>query len=207
VTETADWKQKYRDSLLEMEAEEKIWRQTEQALRRLVGRLCAAGMGVDPKLDDELVALAAANRRNADAAVLEKLAESLTTAVVAVDAVSPVPTIVIPPAPAPAAAKRWESTCVSAGKILKCVQSLGADGDAPKDLIARLAKANSDAELAAILEQTAELLRLRGETLARERPRPHRCSPRSHPARGDGGVPDGLRRRGPIAVHRYGGRQ
>ena len=169
MTETADWKQKYRDSLLEMEAEEKIWRQTEQALRRLVGRLCAAGMGVDPKLDDELVALAAANRRNADAAVLEKLAESLTTAVVAVDAVSPVPTIVIPPAPAPAAAKRWESTCVSAGKILKCVQSLGADGDAPKDLIARLAKANSDAELAAILEQTAELLRLRGETLARER--------------------------------------
>ena len=84
MTETADWKQKYRDSLLEMEAEEKIWRQTEQALRRLVGRLCAAGMGVDPKLDDELVALAAANRRNADAAVLEKLAESLTTAVVAV---------------------------------------------------------------------------------------------------------------------------
>lgn len=169
MNETVDWKEKYRSSLREMESEEKLWRQTEQALRRLVGRLCAAGMGVDPKLDDELIALAAANRRNADAAELEKLAGSLTTAVVAVDAVSPVPTIVIPPAPVPAAAKRWESTCVSAGKILKCLRSLGTDGAEAANLIARLANANSDAELAAILERTAELLRARGETLARER--------------------------------------
>ena len=73
-----------------MEAEEKRWRQIEQALRRLVGRLCAAGMGVDPQIDDELVALAAANRRNAAAEELERLAASLTNAVVAVDAVSPV---------------------------------------------------------------------------------------------------------------------
>ena len=74
MSESPDWKQKYRDSLLEMESEEQRWRQIEQALRRLVGRLCAAGMGVDPQLDDEMVALAAANRRNADAAELEKLA-------------------------------------------------------------------------------------------------------------------------------------
>jgi len=94
VSENADWKQKYRDSLLEMEAEEKRWRQLEQALRRLVGRLCAAGMGLDPQLDDELAALAAANRRNADVAELEKLAASLTNRVVAVDALSPVSTTV-----------------------------------------------------------------------------------------------------------------
>jgi len=169
VNETVDWKEKYRDSLREMEAESRLWRQTEQALRRLVGRLCAAGMGVDPKLDDELITLAAANRRNADAAELERLAGSLTTVVVAVDAVSPVPTIVIPPAPVAAAAKRWESTCRSAAKILKCVQSLATDGTEASDLIARLAKANSDAELAAILERTAELLSARGDALARER--------------------------------------
>jgi diguanylate cyclase len=90
MSETADWKQKYRDSLREMEAEEKRWREVEQVLRRLIGRLCAAGMGLDPQLDDELTALAAANRRNADALLLEKLAESLTIAVVAVDATSPV---------------------------------------------------------------------------------------------------------------------
>jgi hypothetical protein len=53
VSESPDWKQKYRDSLLEMEAEEKRWRGIEQLLRRLVGRLCAAGMGVNPQLDDE----------------------------------------------------------------------------------------------------------------------------------------------------------
>jgi len=67
VSETPDWKQKYRDSILEMETEEQRWRHVERLLRRLIGRLCAAGMGVDPQLDDELSALAAANRRNADA--------------------------------------------------------------------------------------------------------------------------------------------
>src|SRR5277367_4391218 len=80
-----------------MEAQESRWRQVELALRRLVGRLCAAGMGVNPRLDDELIKLAAANRRNAEADELTRLAESLTTAVVAVDAVSPVPTITLPP--------------------------------------------------------------------------------------------------------------
>src|ERR1019366_4588190 len=142
-----------------MESEEKRWRLIEQALRRLVGRLCAAGMGVDPQLDDEMVALAAANRRNADAAELEKLAESLTTAVVAVDAVAPVPTIVM----ASPAVKRWESSCVAAGKILQRVQSLGPEHAAAKELIARLAKAKSDAELAAILEKTAEMIRTHGD--------------------------------------------
>jgi hypothetical protein len=48
-------------------------------------------MGQDTQLDGELTALAAANRLNADAMELDRLAESLTTAVVAVDATSPVP--------------------------------------------------------------------------------------------------------------------
>jgi diguanylate cyclase len=126
VSDTADWKQKYRDSLLEMEAEEKRWREIEQLLRRLIGRLCAAGMGVDRQLDDELTAIAAANRRNADATELERLAQSLTTAVVAVDATSPVrhlavqmlPAAQIPAAAPPVAAPppaaisaRWHLTC------------------------------------------------------------------------------------------------
>ncbi|HEY0746795.1 MAG TPA: hypothetical protein VGD63_08855, partial [Steroidobacteraceae bacterium] len=93
MTDIVDWKQKYRDALIEAEAEEVRWRQVEQILRRLVGRLCAAGMGVNPKLDDELRGLAAANRRNADADELARLADSLTTTVVAVDAVAPIPTI------------------------------------------------------------------------------------------------------------------
>jgi diguanylate cyclase len=165
VTETADWKQKYRDSLLEMESEEKRWRQTEQALRRLVGRLCAAGMGVHAQLDDELVALAAANRRNADAAELERLAASLTTAVVAVDAVSPIPTVVMA-SPEPA---RWEATLAAAGNILKQLRAASIEESQTQELIARLSRAKSDAALAAVLDQTADVIRAHGDTLARER--------------------------------------
>ncbi len=168
----SDWKQKYRDSLREMENEEKRWRQIEQALRRLIGRLCAAGMGIDLQLDDELAALAAANRRNADAAELERLAESLTMAVRAVDAVSPVPTIVIAPATvpvaktAPAVVTRWDSTCTAAARILESLRSLNANEAGALDLLSQLTRIKTDAELAAVLDRTAELVHTHGATLA-----------------------------------------
>jgi diguanylate cyclase len=168
----SDWKQKYHDSLREMESEEKRWRQIEQALRRLIGRLCAAGMGVDLQLDDELAALAAANRRNADAVELERLAESLTMAVRAVDAVSPVPTIVLPPiavpaaGAAPAVVARWDSACTAASKILQTLRSLNANDAAALDLLSKLTRINSDAELAAVLDKTAELVHTHGAALA-----------------------------------------
>jgi diguanylate cyclase len=165
----SDWKQKYRDSLREMENEEKRWRQIEQALRRLIGRLCAAGMGVDLQLDDELAALAAANRRNADAIELERLAESLTMAVRAVDAVSPVPTIVLAPVAVPAApvvAARWNSTCTAAGKILQSLRSLNANDAVALDLASKLTQIKTDAELAAVLDKTADLVHIHGATLA-----------------------------------------
>src|ERR1700688_1606564 len=109
MSKTSDWKQKYRDALLEDEAEEKRWREVEQVLRRLIGRLCAAGMGVDPLLDDELAALAAANRRNAEALELERLAASLRTAVVTVEATSRLPQLVAPvhSQASPAKPVRW----------------------------------------------------------------------------------------------------
>ena len=165
MSETSDWKQKYRDSLVEMEGEEKRWRQIEVALRRLVGRLCAAGMGLDPALDDELAAVAAANRRNADAVELERLAASLTTVVEAVDAVSPVPTIIT----ASPAFPRWDSACSAAAKVLHQLRSATADEAAALELIAKLPRAQSDGELAAVLDRTADLIRGHGETLARER--------------------------------------
>jgi diguanylate cyclase len=152
-----------------MENEEKRWRQIEQALRRLIGRLCAAGMGVDLQLDDELAALAAANRRNADAIELERLAESLTMAVRAVDAVSPVPTIVLPPVAAPAApavAARWNSTCTAAAKILQSLRSLNANDAVALDLVSKLTQVKTDAELAAVLDKTADLVHTHGATLA-----------------------------------------
>ncbi len=161
MSETADWKQKYRASLVEMEAEEVRWRYVEQVLRRLVGRLCAAGMGVNPQLDDELIALAAANRRNADADELARLAESLTTAVVAVDAACPVPTIIFP-----------VTDTQTRLAIKSMLERLGAQ--APKDpaagaLIAALATAKNDTALASIVTRAADLVHGHSEQLQRER--------------------------------------
>jgi diguanylate cyclase len=174
VPETLDWKQKYRDSLLEMDAEEKRWRGIEQLLRRLVGRLCAAGMGISPELDDELTALAAANRRNADAAELERLAASLTTVVVAVDATSPVlhlgtpRPLPSPPAPAPKAV-RWNATCAAIAALLERLKDGETDASTIQTLGAELGGADSDSTLAAIVQRVADLIHARAESLARER--------------------------------------
>jgi diguanylate cyclase len=170
VSETTEWKQKYRDSLLEMEAEEKRWREVERQLRRLIGRLCAAGMGVDPQLDDELTALAAANRRNADASELERLAESLTSVVVAVDATSPVLKILVPlPPPVIRAAPRWAATCAAVAALLERLKDGATDSSMIQDLITGLATVDTDAALAAIVARAADLSHERGESLARER--------------------------------------
>ncbi|HEV7614389.1 MAG TPA: GGDEF domain-containing protein [Steroidobacteraceae bacterium] len=172
VPETADWKQKYRASLLEREAEENRWREIERVLRRLIGRLCAASMGQDTQLDGELTALAAANRRNADAMELDRLAESLTTAVVAVDATSPVPQLGAPPAsraPPVAPSGRWHSTCAALAALLERLKAGESDQARHKNWIAELATTESDAGLAAIVARISDLVHERGESLMRER--------------------------------------
>jgi diguanylate cyclase len=160
VSDVGEWKQKYRDSLIEMEAEEVRWRHLEQVLRRLVGRLCAAGMGVNPQLDDELMALAAANRRSADADELARRAESLTTTVVAVDAVSPVPTITF--------AADTHTRLAIKSLLDQLPMGDGGTSIAPA-LIAELATAKNDAAVASILTRAADLIHERSERLARER--------------------------------------
>jgi diguanylate cyclase len=161
VSDTADWKQKYRDSLIEMEAEEVRWRNVEQVLRRLVGRLCAAGMGVNPQLDDELMALAAANRRNAEADELARLADSLTTTVVAVDAASPVPTITFP-------ATDTQSR-IALKSLLERLAALDSENAAAATLIAELASVKNDTALAGLVGRAADLVRAHSEALQRER--------------------------------------
>ena len=161
MSETADWKQKYRDSLIEMEAEELRWKQVEQVLRRLVGRLCAAGMGVNPQLDDELIALAAANRRNAAADELGRLADSLTTTVVAVDATSPVPTITFPAIDT--------HTRLAIKSLLERLAARDSKDPAAPALIRELASAKNDSALANIVTRAADLVQAHGEQLQRER--------------------------------------
>jgi diguanylate cyclase len=166
VSETPDWKQKYRDSLVEMEAEEKRWRGAEQVLRRLIGRLCAAGMGVNPQLDDELTVLAAANRRNADAAELERLAASLTDVVVAVDATAPVLHLGIPN---PVQAPRWHGTVAAMTGLLERLKGGETDSAAIEAMGGDLAGVEEDADLAPIVQRVADLVHARCESLARER--------------------------------------
>jgi diguanylate cyclase len=161
VPESSDWKQKYRDSLVEMEADEARWRKIEQVLRRLIGRLCAAGMGVNPQLDDELMSLAAANRRNADAEELAKLSESLTTTVVAVDAVAPVPTITF--------ATTDTQTRVAIRTLLERLPASPSSASSGAALISELANAKNDQGLASILMRAADLIYEHTEQLARER--------------------------------------
>jgi diguanylate cyclase len=161
MSETADWKQKYRDSLVEMEAEEVRWRSVEQILRRLVGRLCAAGMGVNPQLDDELIGLAAANRRNADADELARLAESLTTTVVAVDAQAPVPTITFP-------ATDTQSR-IALKALLERLAAIDPENPIAPALIGELTSVKNDTALAGIIARAAELVRAHTEALQRER--------------------------------------
>ena len=183
MSDSLDWKQKYRDSLIEMQAEEERWQQAERVLRRLIGRLCAAGMGVDPQLDDELSALAAANRRNADAEELARMADTLTTTVVAVDTVAPVaatrrvPVLapIPPPAPinaVPAAAPAALSLAQIQAAIGALLQRLQATASRTADLqalIDELPQASTDAGLAAIIVRVADLVHEHGELLARER--------------------------------------
>jgi diguanylate cyclase len=161
MSESLDWKQKYRDSLVEMEAEEVRWRSVEQVLRRLVGRLCAAGMGVNLQLDDELIALAAANRRNADADELARLAESLTTTVVAVDAQAPVPTITFP------ATDTQSRLALKA--LLERLAAIDPESPVAGALIGELATVKNDTALAGIITRAADLVRAQGDALQRER--------------------------------------
>jgi diguanylate cyclase len=198
VTETVDWKKKHLDSLREMEAEERRWRAVEQILRRLVQRLCAVASGADPRIDAQLDKLAAAARRDSDAAELKALFDSLTDTIMAVEkstaaeapraapaatppsgaalrggfAAGPVPAGARDTARATvpaAAAGRWDASCEAVATLLdRLAQS---DPEAPQvaGLQADLAAASDDAALARVLERVAELVAAHSAGIARER--------------------------------------
>jgi diguanylate cyclase len=161
VADSTDWKQKYRDSLVEMQAEEERWRATEQVLRRLVGRLCAAGLGVHGQLDEELTALAAANRRNAEAEELARMADALTTTVVKVDATHPV-------GHAPASSPNQKVQAALTG-LLERLPLNTEQTESRRALLNDLKAQSSDQALAVVVQRVADLIHAHGDALARER--------------------------------------
>lgn len=84
-TDPDHWRKKYFDSLDQLENEKLQFRAVETALKRLVGRLCTAALGLAPQLDQQIRKLQAVIRREATAEELEKLTPALTEAIGALD--------------------------------------------------------------------------------------------------------------------------
>ena len=80
-----DWRQKYFDSLGNLESEQARFRAIETALRRMASRVCTAALGQSPQLDDEIRPLQAALRRGAGCDEIERFTTSLTAVLHALD--------------------------------------------------------------------------------------------------------------------------
>jgi diguanylate cyclase len=81
MTANDDWRRKYLDNLREMEREERQYRDRQQLLYRLVGRLCLAAQGQSPSLDQALGKLKDAVRRDVSPEEIEPLGQAITDAV------------------------------------------------------------------------------------------------------------------------------
>jgi diguanylate cyclase len=81
-------RQKYRDALVQLEAQEAQSGQLEGVLRLLIGRLCLAGRGRDARLDEELRKIGTLTRNRLEIAQINAALEPLTRAVAALDQIS-----------------------------------------------------------------------------------------------------------------------
>jgi diguanylate cyclase len=81
-------RQKYRDALAQLEAQEAQSGQLEGVLRLLIGRLCLAGRGRDSRLDEELRKIGTMTRNRLEIAQINAALEPLTRAVAALDQIS-----------------------------------------------------------------------------------------------------------------------
>jgi len=86
MTAEQDWREKYRDALSKLAAEEARWSRTQNVMKLLVGRLCLAGQGRDERLDRELARVADSVRRNIDIDVIDSMLAPLSAAVAVLDA-------------------------------------------------------------------------------------------------------------------------
>jgi diguanylate cyclase len=79
------WRDKYRESLSRLSAEEARRSRLQSVLRLLIGRLCLAGQGRDARLDAELRRVTETVRKGVDPQGLEELLEPLSHAVAVLD--------------------------------------------------------------------------------------------------------------------------
>lgn len=80
-----EWRDKYRDVLSRLAAEEARWSKTQNVLKLLIGRLCLAAQGRDDRLDHEISRVADIARKQIDIDALDLLIAPLSAAVAALD--------------------------------------------------------------------------------------------------------------------------
>jgi diguanylate cyclase len=85
MNDDGQWRDKYRDALSRLSAEEARRSRLQSVLRLLIGRLCLAGQGRDARLDAELLKVAETVRRGIDPKPLEELLDPLSQAVTVLD--------------------------------------------------------------------------------------------------------------------------
>lgn len=76
-----DWKKKYLKIIGDLEAKEKGWENVESLLRKAIGRLAIAGLGIDKSLDKQLRNIQSLSRNRKDdqlSPALDKLSDILT---------------------------------------------------------------------------------------------------------------------------------
>jgi diguanylate cyclase len=80
-----EWRDKYRDVLSRLAAEEARWSKSQNVLKLLIGRLCLAAQGRDDRLDHEIGRVADVARKQIDVDALDLLIAPLSAAVAALD--------------------------------------------------------------------------------------------------------------------------
>jgi diguanylate cyclase len=80
-----EWRDKYRDVLSRLAAEEARWSKTQNVLKLLIGRLCLAAQGRDHRLDQEIARVAEVARKQIDVDAFDLLIAPLSAAVAALD--------------------------------------------------------------------------------------------------------------------------
>jgi len=144
VPQPVDSKTQNLDLIRELDAQEQRWRGIEQALRRLIGRLCASTMGYEPQLDPQLARIAAASRNESTEVEVRALFDALTSAVLALPKV---PSSAVPPAAAPAPV----ATAVAAAGRLEAPRSAALTPAQTAALVATPATSTGTASLPALL--------------------------------------------------------
>jgi diguanylate cyclase len=109
MSDDSQWRDKYRDALSRLSAEETRRSRLQSVLRLLIGRLCLAGQGRDARLDAELLRVADTVRKGIDPKGLEELLEPLSQAVTVLD-LQPQANQALVPEPAPASGGGTETT-------------------------------------------------------------------------------------------------